>query len=78
MAEAWARLCTSGLRPRSQSTISVPTRQWRTLPRPGTLRSRIRADAGDADDAAKIKVFKTLPIIMARSLGDWFELKRRT
>ena len=70
MAEACARLCTSGLRPRSQSTISVPTRQWRTVPRPGTLRSRMRAEAGEAEEAAMMSVFKTLPIIMARSLGD--------
>lgn len=71
MAEACARLCTSGLSPSNQSTISVPTRQWRTLPRPGTFRSRIRAEAGEADDAARISVFNTLPIIMARSLGDY-------
>lgn len=70
MAEACARLCTSGLRPRSQSTISVPTRQWRTWPRPGTFRSRIKAEAGEADEAARINVLSTLPIIMALSLGD--------
>lgn len=77
MAEACARLCTSGLSPSNQSTISVPTRQWRTLPRPGTFRSRIRAEAGEADDAARISVFNTLPIIMARSLGDYSMGKKR-
>ena len=77
MADACARLCTSGLSPRSQSTISVPTRQWRTVPLPGTLRSRIRAEAGDADDAARISVFNTLPIIIALSLGDCISWKER-
>jgi hypothetical protein len=30
----------------------------------------MRAEAGDAEEAAMMSVFKTLPIIMARSLGD--------
>ena len=40
------------------------------IPRLMTAAFGMSAEAGEADDAAKISVFNTLPIIMARSLGD--------